>query len=241
MERKRGWPAIADWVRGKTRDASEKTAPDLAERRRYKRVAVEVPGKVFVPSTGKEADCVVTNISPAGAEIACGIERLLDTPIVLYAAGLGRFDGHVVWERDDSYGVKFSSSVSKQARLADRLTGAGEDGPQGSDRRREKRITASGLAQFTREDGSVVPCQVLDFSTSGVSVRTKVRPQVGEHVLIGGMVGKVARFHESGIGIEFVARERDDAGFRKSLASLDLWRIEEGRDQRSGGSDDEAG
>jgi PilZ domain-containing protein len=239
MERKRGWPAIGDWLRRRKSDANQAIS-DPAERRRYKRLEVEVPGKVFLPSTGKEADCVVTNISPAGAEIACGVERLLDTPIVLYAAGLGRFDGHIVWERDGSYGVKFSGSESRQARLADRLMSTGGEEAQGSDRQRDKHIASSSLAQFTRQDGSVVPCRVLDFSVSGVSVKTNVRPQVGEHVLIGGMVGRVARYHESGIGIEFVSRQRDDAGFRKSLKSLDLWRTE-GSNEQPDGSDDETG
>jgi len=188
-------------------------------------VDVEVPGKVFMPSMGKEAECLVTNISPAGAEIACEAERLLDTPIVLYAAGLGRFDGHVVWEHDGRYGIKFSGGEAKRARLAERLMNFGRAGVQDSGRL--GLLPASGrLAKFTRQDGSVVPCRVLDFSVSGVSVQTDVRPQIGEHVLIGGMVGKVARYHEGAIGIEFVARERDDLAFRKSLESLDQWLVE---------------
>ncbi len=47
-------------------------------------------------------------------------------------------------------------------------------------------------------------CEVLDLSTSGVSVKTDIRPPVGEYVLIGQMAGRVARHHESGVGIEFV-------------------------------------
>jgi len=45
---------------------------------------------------------------------------------------------------------------------------------------------------------------VLDLSVSGVSLKTNMRPPIGEFVLIGQMAGRVARHHEQGIGIEFV-------------------------------------
>jgi hypothetical protein len=41
---------------------------------------------------------------------------------------------------------------------------------------------------------------------------------------MGGMVGCVVRVDAAGIGIEFIEREKDAAGFRRSLESLDQWR-----------------
>jgi len=207
------------------------SASPAEERRRFRRVALQLPGKVFVPSTGKEAPCEVRNISPSGTEMSCALERLLDTPIILYAAGLGRFEGHVVWEREGRYGVRFTVSELKQARLAERLTHLETNATSSPDARRGRRVAASGSAKFTREDGSVVDCVILDFSTSGVSVQTNVRPHVGEYVLMGGMVGRVARYHETGVGIEFVDRERDEAKLRAALEALDLWRTDEGESE----------
>jgi len=190
------------------------------ERRQYKRVAVEIPGKVFVPSSAKEGACTIYNVSPAGAELACGLEGLLDTPIVLYAAGLGRFEGHVVWEYAGRYGMKFNASELKRAKLANHLAA------DVSEQRGRKRTKVNVGAHFTREDGSIVSCVVLDFSTSGVFVRSVVRPRVGEYVLIAGMVGCIVRYDDAGVGIEFVGREQDENKFRESLASLDRWRYE---------------
>jgi len=53
-------------------------------------------------------------------------------------------------------------------------------------------------------DGQLVACEVLDLSVSGVSLKTKLRPPIGEFVLIGQMAGRIARHHDQGIGIEFV-------------------------------------
>lgn len=204
---------------GENRDDTESS--DLRDRRKYKRVVVEIPGKIFLPSTGKEADCTIKNVSPAGAEIACALDGLLDTPIVIYAAGLGRFEGHVVWELDGRHGVKFNSSELKQARLANRLNG--------TERRGQARTKDNRAARFTREDGSVIACTMRDFSTGGVLVESSVRPRVGEFVLMGGMVGCVVRIDAVGIGIEFVERERNEVDFKRSLDSLDQWRTEDGR------------
>lgn len=202
-------------------DMDERESSDPRDRRKYKRVVVEIPGKVFLPSSGKEADCTIKNVSPAGAEIACAFEGLLDTPVVIYAAGLGRFEGHVVWELNGRHGVKFNSSELKQARLANRLNG--------TERRGQPRTKDNRTARFTREDGSVVACTVRDFSTGGVLVETSVRPRVGEFVLMGGMVGCVVRIDAAGVGIEFVEREQNEVAFKRSLDSLDQWRTEEGK------------
>ena len=205
-------------------DVAEAESFESRDRRKYKRAVVNIPGKVFLPSTGKEGDCIIKNVSPAGAEIGCALEGLLDTAVVLYAAGLGRFEGHVLWERDSRYGVKFNSSERKQARLADRLSEDGE--AEKSERRVHARTKDNRIAHFTREDGSVVQCVVRDFSTGGVLVQSSVRPKTGEFVLMGGMVGCVVRVDAAGIGIEFIEREQDDAKFKLSLESLDQWRTE---------------
>ena len=48
----------------------------------------------------------------------------------------------------------------------------------------------------------------MDISASGVSLKTDVRPAIGEFVLIAQMAGRIARHHEQGIGIEFVGQEK---------------------------------
>lgn len=186
------------------------------DRRRHKRVPIEIPAKVYVPSIDRVADCALVNISPSGAQIQCKLRNLLDMPIVLHAAPFGRFDGHVVWNAQGLYGIRFSASESKQARLADQIAALEKQEPaHPAEQRRSARTPSNTLSQFTREDGSIVPCVVLDFSTSGLSVNPKVRPRIGEYVLIGGVAGRVVRYHETGIGIEFVRKEDAAKPLRK--------------------------
>ena len=44
--------------------------------------------------------------------------------------------------------------------------------------------------------------------TGGVSLKTDVKPPIGEFVLIAQIAARVARHHTDGIGIEFVGQEK---------------------------------
>jgi len=74
--------------------------------------------------------------------------------------------------------------------------------------RRHERSSRKGFAKFTRADGQVVHCEVTDISVGGVSLKTDVKPPIGEFVLIAQIAGRVARHHNDGIGIEFIGQEK---------------------------------
>jgi hypothetical protein len=215
---------LADQRKTKNVPASEQANE---ERRQFKRVSIAVPGKVFVPATGYEAACELINLSPAGTEIAGKFDDPLEGPVVLYAESFGRFEGQIAWQKGGKYGIKFNSTTLKQARTADQLARMNE-GQAASDSatRRHRREATKSLSRFTRENGSIIPCTVLDISTSGVSLETNVRPQTGEFILIGGMVGRVARHHETGIGIEFVAGGASDMNAKQLQELLGQWLVD---------------
>jgi len=62
-----------------------------ADRRRYRRVRIDLPGKLFVPSTSQEFACSVVDLSPGGASVTSDEQLPIDTPVVLYANTFGRF------------------------------------------------------------------------------------------------------------------------------------------------------
>ena len=190
-------------------DKEELVAKARAERRRYKRVPVALSGRLFVPSESREAHCKIADMSPGGARIASDVIPPLGTQVVVYIDGFGRFEGVVARPDDTGFGIQFNCSQHKRERVAEQLTLYlnGGDISESSLRRHDREPT-KGLARFTRANGEVVNCEVLDLSLSGVSLATDVRPPVGEFVLIGQMAGRVARHHENGIGIEFVAQEK---------------------------------
>ena len=175
-----------------------------AERRRFHRVRMDVPGRFFVPSDSLEASCKIIDLSPGGACVDAEILPDVGTPIVLYINGFGRFEGAVARRDGTGFGDCFVGTQLKQERTADLLAQFMNNTPiEEFKLRRNERSPTKGLSHFTRNDGSINKCEVLNLSPSGVSIRTVVRPQIGEFVLIAQLVGRVVRYHLNGIGIEF--------------------------------------
>jgi hypothetical protein len=83
--------------------------------------------------------------------------------------------------------------------------------------RRHERVDGEGIAHFTRSSGQIIACEVLDLSLSGVSLKTDIRPPMGEVVLIGQTAGRVVRHHDNGIAIEFVTPQADKANPEKPV------------------------
>jgi hypothetical protein len=176
-----------------------------AERRRFRRVRVDLSGRLFVPADSRECHCKVVDLSPGGASIECDLALDADTQVVLYIDGFGRLEGSIVRAADASFGVRFNCTPAKRERIAEQMILLMNSNLlDESELRRHDRTPTKGIARFTRADGQLVACEVLDLSVSGVSLKTNMRPPIGEFVLIGQMAGRVARHHEQGIGIEFV-------------------------------------
>jgi PilZ domain len=129
--------------------------------------------------------------------------------VVLYVDGFGRFEGQVTRLDETNFGVHFSCTALKRERTAEQLTlFLNKSLVDESVLRRHERTNHKGFAKFTRADGQIVHGEVMDISAGGVSLKTDVRPAIGEFVLIAQMAGRVARHHEQGIGIEFVGQDK---------------------------------
>ncbi|HWU54982.1 MAG TPA: PilZ domain-containing protein, partial [Rhizomicrobium sp.] len=121
-------------------------------------------------------------------------------------------EGHVVRRDDAGFGLAFVCTPSKRERTAEQLilflnNALGED----SLLRRHERASQKGFAKFTRADGQIVHGEVSDISVNGVTLKTDVRPGIGEFVLIAQIAGRVARHNADGISIDFVGNEKQQS------------------------------
>jgi hypothetical protein len=191
------------------KDAEPIVAKAKAERRRYRRVRLDQPGRLFVPREGTEAPCQVVDLSPGGAAIHCDTIPPYGTPVVLYLDGFGRFEGTIARREEEGFGITFVCTQAKRERIAEQLT-LFLNKEMGDDTllRRHERTHHKGFTKFTRADGQIVNCEVMDISVGGVSLKSELRPPMGEYVLIAGIAGRVVRHHEQGVGIEFVGPDK---------------------------------
>jgi len=183
-----------------------------AERRQFKRVPVELAGRIFIPSTNCEAQCKIDDISPGGAHVLSEVVPPDGEPVVIYIDKFGRFEGTVCRSQAGDFGIRFQCSAMKREKIAEQLTlhlNQGIVDDSDSVLRRHDRAPTKGLARFTRASGEIVNCEVLDLSLSGVSLKTDTRPPLGEIVLIGHTAGRIARHHETGIALEFIVGQAE--------------------------------
>jgi PilZ domain-containing protein len=184
----------------------------LKDRRRFRRVQLAITGRLYIPGTEEETNCTVEDISPGGVSVSCELQREPKGQVIIYFDKLGRFEGPIARVRHGSFAIRFSCSAQRREKLADRLTlELNRHLLTGTDLRRFGRTKATSptSAHFTRFTGERVACEMIDLSPTGVSLRTKVKPAVGEHLLIGNRAARVVRHHPEGIAIEYLGSAPD--------------------------------
>ena len=201
--------------------------------RRFRRVRIQVTGRIYFPATKEESVCTIESISPGDASILCNLKYEPEGQAVLYLDGLGRFEGPVegpIGRRiAEGFTMTFNCSDKKRERLAEQLMlELNRELISESDLRHHDRVqaTSGNYIYFTRSDGEQVRCEVLDMSLTGVSLRTQIKPEVGENLLIGRRAGRVVRHHADGIGIEFFGVANSSAGaLDKTARGLGIYSV----------------
>jgi len=186
---------------GKT--AKKARAPK--EQREFARHEMEIPGKIFLPAEDAHFDCRIVDISGGGAGVRCDEPPPLRSYIILYIEGFGRFKALTTRYKDGELGIQFICNQEKRdALLKDILHFVMHGTKAGTRTRRHARSSAVKWGHFLRPNGDCVPCEALDLSLEGISLKTKIRPPVGEIARLGRVYGRVVRHHDEGVGIQFL-------------------------------------
>ena len=163
-------------------------------------------GRFMLPD-GSEHPCQVVQLSPEGAVFLTLVEPPAGRQIVAYIEEIGRLEA-VTGERvEGGFAVSFKISGARLERIASRiryLLGASPDEEDLSNRRHPRHEGTDSASHITLPDGRVYPCEVTDVSISGAAVTTHVLPALGTFIVLGRMRGRVVRYLESGVAIEFI-------------------------------------
>lgn len=183
---------------------ARREAPD---RRRYRRLGLDLHGRLMDRS-GEEHDCRTLDISPGDARIASPARVHQGDKLIVYLADLGRVEAEIVRVLEGAtFAVQFNASLHKRERIAEQLTLMINPECAIEDERRNRRIVGNGVVPVELEDGTTMPCEVLDFSLVGLAVRTmRVRPLIGAWVKIGNQYGRVSRYIDGGFAVDFESR-----------------------------------
>ena len=161
-------------------------------------------GRYMLPDMS-EHPCQVTNLSTTGATFLTGEIPPIGLSIVAYLEELGRIEAVTDKAVPGGFRISFSLKGSRLEKLESRIKWLGERPDSGEEGRRNARFEPrESQSQLTLPDGRVYNCEVVDISVSGAGVTVDVLPSLGTYVMLGRMRGRVVRYLENGVAIEFV-------------------------------------
>jgi PilZ domain len=161
-------------------------------------------GRFMLPDMS-EHPCQVEDITMEGATFKTAKVPLLGQSLVAYLEEVGRVEAISAGPVDGGFKIKFSLQGARLERLQQRIQWLREKESGAPDGRRHARYEPTEkVSQIVLPDGRVYNCEVIDISVSGAAIKTEVMPSVGTYVMLGKMRGRVVRYLDMGVAIEFV-------------------------------------
>ena len=176
------------------------------------RAGVTVGGEVpvilfgrFMRADRSEHACRLKELDTKRAVFLANAEVEPEEHIVAYVDDIGRLEGVVSETRDEGFELRLTMGPAALGRLAKKIewVQAKARGEGVEKRRYERYKPRDGKSHIILSDGRSYPCEVIDISVSGASVRSDVLPAIGTPVTLGRTRGRVVRHHSEGFAIEF--------------------------------------
>jgi hypothetical protein len=170
--------------------------------------ASKVPGVVFgrfmLPDMSEHA-CQVVDLDNQGATFLTNDVPAMNMAIVAYLEDLGRVEVISSEVVQGGFKVTYNYTGARLERLLQRIEWVRERAAGGADQRRHPRFEPRDKhSSIMLPDGRSYQCEVMDISVSGAAIKTDVMPSIGTYLMVGKMRGRVVRYLENGVGIEFV-------------------------------------
>ena len=186
--------------------------PHSEERRRHQRVRVNLHGR-YMLADRSEFPCQVVNISPGGIAMIAPVSGAIGDRVIAYVDHLGRLEGKIARQLQNGFAMTIAATPRKRDMLAAQLTWLANRSilnlPE--DRRHGRFVPKVTDARLIMPNGTNVGVRLLDLSLSGAGIGTPARPEIGSHVTIGKIPGRVVRHLEQGFAIEFQRMQHPDS------------------------------
>lgn len=175
-----------------------------ADRRRYRRVPLDLSGKYVLPDRS-EHRCRVTDVSPGGIRLVAEMPPSPGQRVILYLDEIGRIEGVARRINGSSFAMTITASSSSREELTARLIWLVNRGELAlDDDRGDRRIALRNRqGELRLADGRTLPVQILDLSCTGAAVRLGARIALGTRVVLDGRAAMVVRNLDCGHGLAF--------------------------------------
>lgn len=152
------------------------------------------------------------SISPTLMAASCPVPGNLGEAITAHFVPFGNIRGRVSRHIDGGFVIDIEGDDERRKKLAARIEWYKKRVYAGvTDKREHKRfMPREPKSALVLHDGSVLPCLVIDLSSSGAALSADHEPQIGEALAVGRAVARVVRKLDVGFAVQFVTPiERD--------------------------------
>jgi hypothetical protein len=178
-----------------------------SDRRRFKRVAVSLPGR-YMLEDGSEHACLCIDISVGGVRLRAAQAGPWGSRVIAYIDGIGRIEGYIVRRAPGWFALECRISARKGERVQERIALITDaDYAEALDRRNGLREHADRQAYLTTRDGRRHVVQITDITREGAALLTEAHPELDERVHLESRHARVVRLFPGGLALQFERAE----------------------------------
>lgn len=166
-------------------------------------------GRFMLPDQTEHA-CSVVGVDVTGAEFRSSCLPPYGQTLIAYLEQIGRIECVAQEATPDGFRVEFVLTGARKERFLTRqkwLVSKSAEQVQ-EERQYNRRQMDGAQSRITLLDGRNYPCEVIDVSLTGAAVAIAVLPAIGSKVYLGKMLGKIVRYVENGIALQFMTELR---------------------------------
>jgi hypothetical protein len=191
-----------------TRDEGSGAAIEAAEeleidRRRHKRVAVNLPGR-YMLDDGMEFPCECIDVSVGGVRLRGGPAGSWGSRVIAYIDGIGRLEGYIVRRAPGWFALETRITERKGERVQERIAAIlDSDSSRSGDRRDKGREWSSRKVWLYTLDGKKHEALLTDISRVGAALLTDASLGLDERLRLDSRRAVVARLFPGGAALKF--------------------------------------
>jgi hypothetical protein len=179
------------------------SAPPEGDRRRFKRVAVNLPGR-YMLEDGAEYPCVCIDISVVGVRLKAAQAGPWGSRVVAYIDGIGRIEGYIVRRALGWFALESRTTPRKGERVQERIAWIAEsEFADRSDRRGKTRDFTHRQVTLWTSDGRRHVAEVTDINKEGAAIIADVDVGIDERVRLDSRRARVVRLFPGGLALQF--------------------------------------
>ncbi|HJE25173.1 MAG TPA: PilZ domain-containing protein [Methylorubrum populi] len=185
--------------------ASPPLAIRATDQRRHQRVRTTLLGR-YMLADRREYPCQTVDMSPGGVRLTCAVVGEIGERVILYLDQIGRLEGVIARHPPGGFAMRINATPRKREKIASQLMWIANRESLGlpEGRSQERLVPTQPRVALRLDSGQSIPARIIDISMSGVAVATPSQVPIGAHVVVGSTPGRVVRYFEGGIGVQFL-------------------------------------